>query len=338
MKAKKILIITGAVAVALFAVAFIACRMFLWNGYMGKTPTWVYIHSGATNDDVKTVLSSQLGSIGARAAFLWSHAGGEAAKAHGAYLIKPGESAVDIYRTLKAGAQTPIKVTFNNMRTVNQLAARVASRLETDSASFMAACDSILPLRGFKRPEYAAAFLPDTYEFYWTASPEKVVETLADFRDRFWNDERRAKAKSLGLTPVKVATVASIAEEETNSRQERGTVARLYLNRIGKGMLLQADPTVKFAIGDFGLRRITGAHLNVDSPYNTYRYVGLPPGPIRIPDALTLDAVLYSTPHNYLYMCAKEDFSGRHNFASDYATHQLNARRYHKALNARNIK
>lgn len=338
MKAKKNLIVAGVAAVAVVAVGVVAAWLFLMTGFSGDEPTRIYIPDGSSDEDIRSILSSRLGPAGERASFLWSVAGGDPSRAHGSYMVNPGMSPAKIYRMVKNGAQTPVKLTFHNIRTINQLASKVASVIETDSASFMAACDSVLLQKGFTRPGYVAAFLPDTYEFYWTASPEKVVATLSGYRDRFWNDTRRGKAKALGLSPVEVATVASIAEEETNSREERGTVARLYLNRIRKGMMLQADPTVKFAVGDFALRRITGAHLNVNSPYNTYRNIGLPPGPIRIPEAATIDAVLDSKPHNYIYMCAKEDFSGRHNFASDYASHQNNARRYHKALNARNIK
>lgn len=338
MKAKKIIGLAVCVVAVAAIAGFVACRMFLWSGYPGDEPRWIYVHAGETDAQLKSTLGSELGVTGERAATLWSVFGGDVAKAHGAYRIAPGSSPVKIYRMLKNGAQTPVKLTFNNIRTLGQLASRVAECVEADSAAFMAACDSILPPLGFKRPEYVAAFLPDTYEFYWTTAPEKIVGRLADFRNRFWNDDRRNKAKALGLTPVQVATVASIAEEETNDRAERGTVARLYLNRVHKGMKLQADPTVKYAVGDFSLRRITGAHLGVNSPYNTYRNDGLPPGPIRVAAAATLDAVLDSKPHKYLYMCAKDDFSGRHNFAEDYARHQENARRYHKALNARGIK
>lgn len=338
MKRKKAVTIISASVAAVISALLIACYMFLWLGYSGDGPRWIYVKSGSSDKDVKSELSSSLGVTGSRASLLWSLFGGDAAKAHGAYRIEPGSSPMKIYRTLKNRAQTPVKLTFNNIRTMNQLAARVASCVETDSASFLAACDSLLPSMGFKRAEYPAAFLPDTYEFYWTASPEKIVSVLAEHRNRFWNDDRRAKAKSMGVTPVQTAILASIAEEETNDRGERGIVARLYLNRVHKGMKLQADPTVKYAVGDFSLRRIKGVHLKVNSPYNTYLNAGLPPGPIRIADAVTLDATLNSKPHNYLYMCAKEDFSGRHNFASDYGSHQANARKYHKAINARGIK
>lgn len=327
------LLVVAAIAVT-GAVIYYRCCVSAYNG----PDRWIYISAGATESDIRSILTDSIGTIGSRAADIMRFSKAKPSRAHGAYRITSGTTPLRLYRTIARGAQTPIKVIFNNVRTVDQLASRIASRMELDSAAFMAACDSVLPPRGFKRATYPAAFLPDSYEFYWTAPAKAVVTTLADYRDRFWNDERRAKATSLGLNPVGVATVASIAEEETNDRAERGTVGRLYINRLKRGMPLQADPTVKFAVGDFSLRRITSAHLNTASPYNTYRVTGLPPGPIRIADRATLEAVLDSKPHPYLYMCAKEDFSGLHNFATDLATHQANARRYHNALNRLNIK
>ncbi|MDE7387773.1 MAG: endolytic transglycosylase MltG, partial [Muribaculaceae bacterium] len=234
--------------------------------------------------------------------------------------------------------QDPVKMTFNNVRTLPELAGRVSSQLMLSADEFMEACDSVLPAAGFRKPEYVAAFLPDTYEFYWTSDPVATVERLLEYRNRFWSDERRAQARAMGLTPVQAATIASIAEEETNDRAERATVARLYLNRVQRGMPLQADPTVKFAVGDFSLRRILSKHLATPSPYNTYIHKGLPPGPIRVAERATMEALLNSSPHNYIYMCARPDFSGRHNFAASYAEHQRNAAAYHRALNARSVK
>ena len=171
-----------------------------------------------------------------------------------------------------------------------------------------------------------------------TTSAESVVKKMLAHYCNYWSADRREKAKSMGLSPAEVSVVASIVEEETNKKDERPLVARLYLNRIKQGMKLQADPTVKFALGDFSLRRITLKHLYVESPYNTYINKGLPPGPIRIVNKATLDDVLNAPEHKYIYMCAKEDFSGYHNFAEDYATHRSNARRYQAELNRRNIK
>jgi UPF0755 protein len=263
--------------------------------------------------------------------------GGPSSPTHGAFRIEPGMASYKIAHRLAHNSESPITVTFNNLRTIDQLAVRISNKLELSPDAFKAACDSILSAAGFNHNEFASAFIPNSYDFYWTASPEHVVNTLLTYRNNFWTDNRREKAKSIGLSPIEVTTLASIVEEETAANSERPIVARLYLNRLKRGMRLQADPTVKWAVGDFSLRRITGKHLNVDSPYNTYKYAGLPPGPIRIPEQATIDAVLDAPAHNYIYMCAKADFSGTHNFASDFKTHMQNAAAYQKALNNRKI-
>ena len=307
--------------------------------FQGADPVWVYVPYGSDEEQMTDSLKSALGdAFGDKVAMMLRVLKISATAAHGAYRIAPGDTALGVARRLKHGAQTPVRVTFNNIRTLQQLADKFSDRMELSAEQFLIAVDSITSLQGFKPAEVPSVFLPDTYEFYWTATPATVVNRLIDYRNRFWSDERRAKAKKLGLTPEQVAVVASIAEEETNSSVERPVVARLYLNRIHRGMMLQADPTVKWAVGDFSLRRITSAHLAVDSPYNTYKHAGLPPGPIRIPSASTLDAVLDAPVHNYIYMCASADFSGRHNFTENYAEHQRNAAKYRAALNRRNIK
>lgn len=300
---------------------------------------WVYIPKESKAEAVRDSLKSSLGSsMGMRVYLMWKLMGSDASTANGAYLVKDGQTALTTARRLATGRQTPVKVTFNGVRRFEQMASRIASQLECDSAQFVNACYDILPDKGFVKATFPAAFIPDSYEFYWSAAPDNVVRRLLDYRNRFWNEERLAKARKLGLSKVEVATVASIIEEETAKRDERPKVARLYLNRLEKGMRLQADPTVKFAVGDFSLRRILGSHLKTVSPYNTYLNAGLPPGPIRIPEASSLDAVLNAPEHPFIYMCAKEDFSGYHNFATDYPTHQANARRYQAELNRRKIK
>lgn len=311
--------------------------LYISNTYRGES-TWLYIPQNATPQSIKDSLTTHLGEHGNRIFTMWNVADGNAETAHGAYLIKSGDKELDIARRLKRGQQTPIKITINNCRTLSQLAEKISINMEMNVNDFLASCDSILPDAGFnKQEQYPAAFLPDTYEFYWSSEPQRVVKRLLDYRNKFWNEERRAKAKAHGLTPVKVMTLASIVEEETNKNNEKPLVARLYLNRLHKNMPLQADPTVKFAVGDFSLRRITRQHLQVESPYNTYKQTGLPPGPIRIVNKSTIDAVLDAPKHKYLYMCAKEDFSGYHNFATDYSTHQKNAQRYQAELNKRKI-
>jgi len=287
---------------------------------------------------VRDSLVSRLGSFGEDVFWLWNIRDSSPMRAHGSYVVSPGDRAIDFSRNIRSGRQTPVRVTFNNIRTLDALAERVASKMEWGADDFLAACDSLLPGKGYGIAQFPAAFLPDTYEFYWTASPADVVTRFSDTRDKFWNDDRKTKASRLGLTAIDVAVLASIVEEETAKMDERATVARLYLNRLSRGMLLQADPTVKFAVGDFSLKRIRDKHLAVKSPYNTYLYKGLPPGPIRVVERATIDAVLNAPQHNYIYMCAKDDFSGYHNFASDYSTHLQNARRYQRQLDKRNIK
>ena len=306
-------------------------------GYHGPDK-WVKIPSASTSGEVHQSLRDSLGTAeGNRVYLLWKVMGSDAATASGAYLIPHGQSAFTTARKLRNGAQTPVKVTLRGLRLMRPMAERLTAPLECSAEDFLAACDTILPAEGFSPEEFPAAFIPDTYEMYWNSSPSKVVRRLLTYRDRFWNEERRDKASALGLSPVQVATIASIVEEESAKTDEQPLIARLYLNRLHRGMLLQADPTVKFATGDFALRRIKGEHLRTPSPYNTYLNKGLPPGPIRIAQPSTIDGVLNAPVHDFIYMCAKEDFSGYHNFATDYTTHMANARRYQTELNRRNI-
>lgn len=333
---KKIIII----AVAVVAAAIAGVWYYANRGFGGDTPQRVYVPAGSTVESVGDSLRSALGeNYGSKVYAIWKQLGGDPTISHGSYLVEPGEKAYAVANRIAKGRQTPVKVVVNVARTLDDLTAAIASRIEAAPSEILLAMDSVLASDSeySDRRRYTAAILPDTYEFYWTASPRKVVEALVRWRDKFWTEERLAKAKSLGLTPSQVVTLASIVEEESNKSDEHPVIARLYLNRLAKGMKLQADPTVKFALGDFGLRRVTSAHLAVESSYNTYKNTGLPPGPIRVPQKSTIDAVLNPADNSYLYMCAKEDFSGYHNFTSDYNTHLANARRYAAALNCQGI-
>lgn len=322
----------------IIGVAAIWALLWAFDRHDGDA-VWFYLPRNASADAVADSLKAALGdSEGSRVYTLWKVQGGEPEKAHGAYRVDNGQTALRTARNMAAGRQTPVRLTFNNIRTMEQLAARIDAVLECQADSFYAAADSVLSAEGYQEPEYVAAFLPDTYEMYWTADAPSVVKRLLAYRDRFWNEKRMAQAEALGLTPVEVTTLASIVEEESNKTDEHPMIARIYLNRLNRGMRLQADPTVKFATGDFSLRRIRGRHLSIKSPYNTYLNAGLPPGPIRIADGRAIDAVLSAPESDALYMCARPDFSGYHNFASDYATHRVNARRYQEALNKRAIK
>lgn len=333
---RRRLAIVICVVVVILGALFFTGMSYVTTGYNGSEPVRISFSEGTTPEQMRDLLTSQLGSYGGKVYWLWSVMGHGVP--HGSYVVRPDMAAFRAARMIAKGRQTPVRLTFNNLRTFSQLCGRIGAVMECDSASFAAAADSILPGRGYTVAAFPAAFVPDTYEFYWTDSASRIVERLVSVRDDYWNDSRRAKAKSLGLTPVQVATVASIVEEETSKADERPLVARLYLNRLKKKIKLQADPTVKYAIGDFSLRRILGKHLAVESPYNTYKVEGLPPGPIRISDRSAMDAVLDAPEHDYIYMCAREDFSGYHNFATDYATHQANARRYRQALDRRGIR
>lgn len=321
----------------------VALLLMLWlagiDGYRGESVR-LTIPRDATTSQVRDSLDARLGHMmGKRVFLLWKVMGGDPVTAHGSYQIPKGKMALRIAHDLSRGRQTPVTVTFNNIRTMSQLADRMSSILDFSSDEFMRACREVLPSKGFdNEAQYPAAFLPDSYEVYWTTTPQALIEKLVSHRNSFWTDERRTLAKALGLTPVEVATVASIAEEETAKRDERPMVGRLYINRLNKGMKLQADPTVKYAIGDFSIRRITLPMLSTPSPYNTYVNKGLPPGPIRIAEGATIDGILNAPRHDYLYMCAREDFSGYHNFAVDYATHRANAARYRAELDRRGIK
>lgn len=328
--------VTLSVLILVLGAMLFAALAYVCSGYSGGEAVRINLPAGTTDGQLRDRLTSQLGSYGGRVYTLWQMM--DHVAPHGSFEVKPDMPVYRLARMIARGKETPVRLTFNNMRTVGQLASRVGKVLECDSATFMAAVDSIMPRYGFDRFTAAAAFIPDTYEFYWSVKPAKLIDRLVSRRNDFWNSDRRSKAKALGLNPVQAATIASIVEEETAKADERPLVARLYLNRLGKGMKLQADPTVKFALGDFSLRRILGKHLKVESPYNTYRREGLPPGPIRIADMSAIDAVLNAPMHNYIYMCAREDFSGYHNFSADYATHQANARRYQQALDRRGIK
>jgi UPF0755 protein len=253
----------------------------------------------------------------------------------GAYKIEPGWSNEKLVNILRSGAQSPVMVTFNNIRTREELAGKLARQMLSDSLSFLSALnnDSVAQKLGFSTETFPAMFIPNSYSFYWTASPSSFLTRMKREYDLFWNETRKSKAKSLGLKMEEVATLASIIQEESNKNDEKPIIAGVYINRLRKNWPLQADPTIRFALKDFTIRRILTVQLSVDSPYNTYLKSGLPPGPINFPEISSLEAVLNSKPHDYYFFCAKEDFSGYHNFAKSLSEHLRNARKYQEALN-----
>ena len=258
----------------------------------------------------------------------------------GRYAIKPTDNMRYLHRRLSMGYQTPIKLTIGSVRTLDRMARNVSRQLMIDSTEVANLLNDTAYIRkmGYSKETLPALFIPNTYEVYWDMSAEDFMTRMQKEHKAYWNEKRMKQAEAIGLTPIEVATLASIVEEETANQAEKPMVAGLYINRLKKGMLLQADPTVKFSLKEFGLKRILFKHLEVDSPYNTYKYAGLPPGPIRVPSYQGLESVLNYTKHNYLYMCAKEDFSGTHNFAVTSAQHAANARKYQQALNRKGIR
>lgn len=259
----------------------------------------------------------------------------------GRYMLHDSMTCIQVARMLRLGQQTPLDVVVNNARTPQQMAARLAKQIEADSAQIASVLldTKTVSQLGFGSPlEMFSIFIPNTYQMYWNTSPQQVVERMKREYDKFWTPQRTERLEKISLTRMEAITLASIVYEETRKTDEMPTVAGVYINRLHKGMPLQADPTVKYATGDFSLRRILHKHLKTDSPYNTYKYKGLPPTPICMPSIEAIDAVLNYRQHNYLYFCAKEDFSGYHNFASTYPEHLRNARRYSAELNRKGIK
>ena len=257
----------------------------------------------------------------------------------GLYRISPKMSNLDLVRMLRSGRQIPVRVTFNSIRTKEELAEKISANLEVTQEQVLALLQDSVYIRSFEFEEETilSLFIPNTYEFWWNTSAMGIIDRMHQEYQKFWTEERKQKAQALGLSQKQVSTLASIVQAESQKADERPKIAGVYLNRLRMGMALQADPTLVFAVGDFGLKRILNVHKEINSPYNTYKNTGLPPGPINLPDISALDAVLNADRHDYVYFCAKEDFSGYHSFAVSYNEHLNNARRYQKALNAANI-
>lgn len=256
----------------------------------------------------------------------------------GYYVLREGMNNKAIVRMLLYGWQSPIEFSFSGyIRTLDKFAAVLGSKLEADSSQFARVLldTAVMNKYGFEPESFIGMFIPNTYEVYWTIEPETLVERLHKEYLAFWNEERKAKAKAAGLSQKEVSTLASIVISETKYEPEMPRIAGVYINRLRKGILLQADPTVVYACNTFGIRRVLNKHLKIDSPYNTYRYKGLPPGPITMSPVVAIDAVLNYEHHKYIFFCARETFDGQHNFAETLSGHLSNARAYHKALNLR---
>lgn len=301
---------------------------------------YLYIPTGSDFEDVKRIIAEN-NILENTSSFIWL-----AEKKNYPNHVYPGRYALkhemnnnEIVNLLRSGYQEPVNVIFNSIRSSQQLAGRISQQIEADSLSLLATFnnDSLIKEYGFKPETFTCIFIPNTYEFWWNTTAEGFVQRMYKEYQRFWNEQRLTKAKALNLTPEEVITLASIVDEETLFNNEMQRVAGVYINRLRKRMHLQADPTLKFALGDFSIKRVLTVHKKIDSPYNTYRRYGLPPGPISIPSIAAIESVLNYEDHNYLYFCAKPDFSGYHNFSKTLSQHNINARAYQQALNKEKI-
>ena len=325
--------------VAIALVLFWGYRAFFSATFDISETTRIYIDEDDTADSVKTKIK-ETAHPGTTMGFSILSTLSNYTVHTGCYAVEPGENMLHLFRALQQGRQTPVRLTIPNVRTMDRLAGTLGKKLMLDSAATaqLFADSAFCRHYGYDTTTLACLFIPNTYEVYWNISMDDFMQRMQKENKAFWTAERLQKAQEAGMTPEEVITLASIVDEETANNSEKPMVAGMYINRLNMDMPLQADPTIKFALRDFSLRRIYHNMLDTNSPYNTYRNTGLPPGPIRIPSIAGIDAVLNHVKHNYLYMCAKEDFSGTHNFARTYAEHLSNAAKYSAALNRRGIK
>ncbi len=340
---RKVIIIS--VILFLFLVGIItvyfAYKMVFTNNISSEAPSYIYIKTGSTYDGVIDILKKEH-VVKDLKTFQWVSKVKDypqRVKA-GRYAVKQGMNNNELVNMLRSGRQEPVNFTFNNVRTKEQFVQKVSQQLETGYDDLLSLLDDDKELEKYNvnKENVLILFIPNTYQFWWNTSPDEFMQRMYKEYHTFWNQQRIQRAKDINLSPIEVSIMASIVEEENHRADEQARIAGVYINRLNRGMLLQADPTVKFALQDFGRKRLLYADLEIDSPYNTYKYMGLPPGPIRIPSPVSIDNVLNYEKHNYIFMCAKEDFSGYHNFAATSAQHAANARKYHDALNRNKIK
>jgi UPF0755 protein len=305
-----------------------------------KRIQYLYIPTDSAYDDVLDLLYTNK-LIKNKSTFEWA-AERMNYKKHiqpGKYKLKNRMTNHKLILMLRSGEQEPVKLTINNVRTLEKLAEIVSRKIEAKDSAIVNLLHNkeYINKIGFNEYTIIGLFIPNTYEFYWNTSAEQFVSRMLNEYNSFWTRARKLKAEQMNLTQNEVITLASIVDEESSKEEEDPIIAGVYINRLKKGIKLQADPTVRYAHGDFSMRRILTKHLYIESPYNTYKYYGLPPGPIRIPSIASIDAVLNYKKHDYLYFCAKDDFSGYHYFAKTLAQHNKYARLYQRALNKRRI-
>lgn len=330
-------------ALVILIIAALSVGYFLYQ-ILNKSNVWVkdgentsiLIPTSSTFDDVKSILY-QNGLIIHRNNFEWlAHKKKYDSNVKaGKYLITNGMSNNELINHLRSGNQQPVKLIFNNIRDIEQLSKRVSEQIEPDSISIINLLnDSIfISELGFDTNTIPTLFIPNTYEVFWNVSPHDFINRMQREYNNFWNSERKAQAELLKMSIPEIIILASILERESQKNDEKNTIAGVYLNRLRRGWLLQADPTLIYALGDFSIKRVLNIHKEIDSPYNTYKYGGLPPGPICIPSISSIEAVLDNEEHDYMYFCARDDLSGYHVFAKTNRQHNRNAEKYRNALN-----
>ena len=333
--------IFSGLAIALIIISLYCSRLLFEKSVFPKENSVVlFIPAGATYSDVVDTLNANL-IIKNQRSFNWL-----VKKKKYPDLIKPGRYIVqntmsinELIDMLRAGNQSPVRVTFNNIRSMEQLAEKFARQLEIDSVDFMLffADTANYAKNGFTKENIIAIFIPNTYEFFWSTDAKGIYARMLTEYRKFWNADRTAKAESKGLSPIDVSIIASIIDDEVAKKEDKPIIAGVYLNRLKRGMPLQACPTIKFAMNDFTITRVLYKHLEFESPYNTYKYKGLPPGPIGCASIEGIDATLNAENHDYLFFAAKADFSGYHNFSKTLAQHNRYAAEYQRELNRRRI-
>jgi UPF0755 protein len=301
---------------------------------------YLYIHTGETFDDVYKTIRDE-GIVKDTTTFHWSAVNMKYTSRvkPGKYRLHEGMSNRKFINMLASGAQEPVTVSFHNLRLKEQFAGFVSKKIEPDSIAILNLLDSAAFVKqyGFTTDDVYTMFMPNSYQMYWNTSPEKFFKRMYANYEKFWTPERKQRAAEINLSPVQVSILASIVDAEALHDDEMPTIAGLYLNRLKKGMKLESDPTVIFALNDFTIHRVLNKDLKVNSPYNTYMYAGLPPGPVMMPSINAVNSVLDYKASDYIYMCAKADFSGYHAFATNVADHLVNAHKFQQALNERHI-
>ena len=335
-----IFLLSGSALLILTCILLIYRAFFGLNIHIDRQSRTVIIPTGSSYEQVLDTLDSRL-EIQNIKVFKWL-----AKRKSYPSLIKPGRYVIDkdlsyntLINILRSGLQTPVRITFQNIRTLNQLAGKIGKLIEADSANIIRFMDdeSNYISDGFRKENVITVFIPNTYELYRNTDAKGLYSRMLKEYRLFWNTERLSKAREKGLDPKEVAILASIIDDEVAKPDEKPRIAGVYLNRLKRGIPLQACPTIKFALNDFTITRVLYKYLQIDSPYNTYKHSGFPPGPIGCPSIEGIDAVLNAEKHEYLYFAARSDFSGYHNFARTLAEHNHNAALYQKELNRRKI-